>query len=179
MKRLKKILKNGLKRFVQILFPFEETEDSEYGFYLEKKCLTRIVKLSVIIAFLMFNATTISIFGKNPHIPIPTGLSVSRFMIVMFLATYGYFSFKEKIYRDCFRSCDFLGVLDTSDEEIKDIVYPNRNTEAIKSVNEVIETAEETLKDEIGETDYIKVKSALKDAERKLTNKFEGEEYNA
>lgn len=157
---------------IDTLFPFQKDESKMFGFYLEKTAIDRIVKLSFVMMWLTLNYATVGLFGRVETNPVPTGLSDFRFGMVMFLISYGYFLYWDRIYKNAYRTCHSMELVDTEDTEVLNRLDPDRDEKALEILDQTVENA----KDQLDEDD-LQAQNTANFIDNKLRKHFSGDNY--
>lgn len=171
--KYRQLLKESLSAFVDTLFPYVEDEDTLFGFYLEKTAIDRIVKTSFFIGWLSVNLFFAFSLGRVEGNPVPTGLNAFRFGLVIFLFSYAYFKFHSKIYMNAYRTCHGMDLIDETDENVLEKLDPDRDTEALKLLDDTVEKAKERL--DVEDTEAL---ATVDYVENRLRPYFKGDEYH-
>jgi len=170
MGKYTELIREGISDTINRIFPYEEDSSKSFNILLKPKAVDRITKLSFLALFLSFNIGTGLTMGFQPDLLIPTGLSPNRFMFVMFIGVYAYFSKSDRIYESTYRTCYEMDLVDREDEEVKNKVDPHRNEEVIEAINDICD-------DSLGQVEDTKTRTTIEEIRRRIISRFEGEEY--
>lgn len=168
--KLTKLIGESIGDFLDTIFPFEKDETKPFGVYLEPDAVNRLVIASYVLMFTMFNLGTTLTMGNAEGLLFPTGLNANRFAVVVFLFSFGYFKYKDRIYESAYRTCYEMDLVDRENEEVLNKVDPKRNEEALNVVEDVCDDA-------VNQIEEPKTIQTVEEVRRRLKNFFKGEDY--
>lgn len=170
MGKYRKLISEGLEDTINSIFPFEKDETKSFGIVLQPKALNRIVKMAFLMLFLTFNIGTALTLGFNDKILVPTGLNANRFALVVFIGSYAYFKYSDKIYEEAYRTAYEMDVVDREDTDVLNKVDPSREEKVMNVVDDVCDDA-------VGQAEDTVTRTTIEEVRRRIKRHFEGDNY--